>query len=127
MEEVKGELENNFTASGSSEEWDSDEEGVKDIEYQPIPQEPIENGESLDVSDNDNVEVRSKEAVMEDDDRPRLSMDQGHADVVVKAMEGFTLSSNSIPEWAKVVPEEVWKNELLAGLKPNKSLKRDSR
>lgn len=51
----------------------------------------------------------------------------GHADVVVKAMEGFTLSSNSIPEWAKVVPEEVWKNELLAGLKPNKSLKRDSR
>lgn len=77
MEEIKGELENNFTASGSSEEWDSDEEGVKDIEYQPIPQEPIENGESLDVSDNDNVEVRSKEAVMEDDDRPRLSMDQG--------------------------------------------------
>lgn len=59
MEEIKGELENNFTASGSSEEWDSDEEGVKDIEYQPIPQEPIENGESLDVSDNDNVEVNT--------------------------------------------------------------------
>ena len=43
---------------------------------------------------------------------------KGHADVVVKAMAGFSLSPSNIPEWAKVVPEEVWKNELLDGLKP---------
>ena len=42
---------------------------------------------------------------------------KGHANAVVKAMAGFSLSPKSIPEWAKVVPEEVWKNELLAGLK----------
>ena len=41
--------------------------------------------------------------------------------MVVQAMAGFNLSPNNIPEWAKVVPEEVWKNELLAGLKPKKS------
>ena len=41
--------------------------------------------------------------------------------MVVEAMAGFSLSPSSIPEWAKVVPEEVWKNELLAGLKPKKS------
>lgn len=46
-----------------------------------------------------------------------------HADEVVKAMVGFTLSPSSIPEWAKVVPEDVWKKELLDGLKP----KSDSR
>ena len=46
---------------------------------------------------------------------------KGHANVVVQAMAGFNLSPNNIPEWAKVIPEEVWKNELLAGLKPKKS------
>lgn len=52
---------------------------------------------------------------------------KGHANVVVKAMEGFSLSPSSIPEWAKVVPEDIWKNELLAGLKPKNSSKSNSR
>ena len=59
MDESKGEIsQDNFTTSSSSSEaWDSDEEGGKDIEYQPLPQDPIENGESSDISGSDD-EVR---------------------------------------------------------------------
>ena len=58
MDEIKGEVcHNNFTTSSScstsSEEWESDEEGAKDIEYQSLPQDPIENGESSDISDDE--------------------------------------------------------------------------
>ena len=58
MDEIKGEVcHNNFTTSSScstsSEEWESDEEGGKDIEYQSLPQDPIENGESSDISDDE--------------------------------------------------------------------------
>lgn len=58
MDESKGEIsQNNFTTSSSSEEWDSDEEGGRDIGYQPLPQDPIENGENSDISGSDD-EVR---------------------------------------------------------------------
>ena len=51
------------STSSSSDDWESDEEDGKDIKYQPLPQDPIENGESLDVnncSDDDRDEVFSQ-------------------------------------------------------------------
>lgn len=62
MDEIKSALElsqnNNLIASSgssvSSDEWESDEETIG---YQPLPQDPIENGEHSDSSCNDNDEV----------------------------------------------------------------------
>lgn len=57
MDEIKGESEfaqrNDLIASNSSDEWESDEENDKEIKYQPLPQDAIENGESSDVDLND--------------------------------------------------------------------------
>jgi len=35
------------------------------------------------------------------------------AEVIKQAMAGFSLPTNNIPEWARVVPEENWKSKLL--------------
>ena len=35
---------------------------------------------------------------------------------IKKAMSGFSLPTSAVPEWAKHVPEEVWKSELMDGL-----------
>ena len=39
------------------------------------------------------------------------------ADAVKQAMAGFTLPLSSVPSWANEVPESVWKQELLQGLR----------
>ena len=39
---------------------------------------------------------------------------------IKQAMSGFSLPSSSIPQWAKQVPEDVWKNELIKGLQERK-------
>jgi len=31
-------------------------------------------------------------------------------------MAGFSLPTSAVPQWAKVVPEDVWKAELIGGL-----------
>ena len=36
---------------------------------------------------------------------------------VKHAMAGFSLPASSVPQWAKVVPEDVWKAELIGGLR----------
>ena len=36
-----------------------------------------------------------------------------HAEVIKQAMSGFSLPTNNIPEWARVVPEENWKSKLM--------------
>ena len=38
------------SSSSSSDGWDSDEEDGKNVKYQPLPQDPVENGESSDVN-----------------------------------------------------------------------------
>ena len=35
---------------------------------------------------------------------------------IKKAMSGFSLPNSAVPEWAKHVPEDVWKSELIDGL-----------
>lgn len=37
-------------------------------------------------------------------------------ETIKKVMEGFSLPVSAMPEWAKHVPEDVWKTELLDGL-----------
>ena len=41
------------------------------------------------------------------------------ASAIMKAMSGFNLPATVTPDWAKVIPEDVWKAELLAGLRNN--------
>ena len=41
-------------------------------------------------------------------------------EAIKEVMSGFSLPTSAIPEWAKQVPEEVWKTELLDGLKKKK-------
>ena len=37
-------------------------------------------------------------------------------DAIKKAMTGFSLPTSATPSWAQVVPESVWKAELIGGL-----------
>ena len=38
------------------------------------------------------------------------------ADLIKNAMAGFSLPSSVTPDWAKLMPEEVWKKQLQTGL-----------
>lgn len=38
-------------------------------------------------------------------------------DEIKQAMSGFSLPPSAIPEWAKHVPENVWKSELIKGIR----------
>lgn len=38
-------------------------------------------------------------------------------------MCGFSLPTSAMPEWAKQVPEDVWKTELIDGLREKKKRK----
>lgn len=75
MDELKDEncltqnTELTISSSSGSDEWDSDEEERKVIEYQPLAQDPVENGDSFDVnncSDDDGDEVKSKNITQQD-------------------------------------------------------------
>ena len=35
---------------------------------------------------------------------------------IKKAMSGFSLPTSAVPEWAKHIPEDIWKSELIDGL-----------
>lgn len=48
---------------------------------------------------------------------PVAKMEGEEASAIMKAMSGFSLPVTATPDWAKVVPEDVWKAELLAGLR----------
>ena len=41
-------------------------------------------------------------------------------DAVRQAMTGFSLPVSSTPDWALSVPEDIWKKELLDGLRKRK-------
>eukprot|EP00731_Ephydatia_muelleri_P028011 Em0019g884a len=50
---------------------------------------------------------------------PVTKMEGEEASAIMKAMSGFNLPATVTPDWAKVIPEDVWKAELLAGLRNN--------
>ena len=37
-------------------------------------------------------------------------------EAIKQAMAGFSLPTSAVPQWAKMVPEDVWKAELIGGL-----------
>lgn len=38
-------------------------------------------------------------------------------ETIKKMMSGFSLPEAAVPEWAKHVPEDVWKSQLMDGLR----------
>ena len=89
MDKIKGELElssNNFTVSSSSVEWESNEETGRDIKYQPLSQDPIENGSLNIIGEDDNTDV----------------------DEQVKSKEVATLREHEIPARAIASVDEVF-------------------
>lgn len=44
-------------------------------------------------------------------------------DVIKSAMASFALPDNYVPEWAKVIPEEEWKSQLLTKIRDRKAAK----
>ncbi len=51
-----------------------------------------------------------------------ISFIAAQVDAIRQAMAGFSLPPSSVPGWAKLVPEEVWKSKLIGGLQqPNPS------
>ena len=45
-----------------------------------------------------------------------LLSDPGQVSTILSLMSSFQLPASAVPEWAKVVPEDVWKKELVGGL-----------
>jgi len=45
-----------------------------------------------------------------------LSSPAAQVEAIKQAMAGFSLPTSAVPQWAKVVPEDVWKAELIGGL-----------
>ena len=43
-------------------------------------------------------------------------LSSGQVEAIKQAMAGFSLPLGSQPQWAQVVPENVWKAELIGGL-----------
>jgi hypothetical protein len=44
-------------------------------------------------------------------------MEASHIAVIQQVMSGFSLSPTAIPSWAQNLPEDVWKKELLDGIR----------
>jgi len=49
-----------------------------------------------------------------------IVVDEGKAKEIASLMSGFELPATAVPEWAKSVPEEVWKKNLLSALDAKK-------
>ncbi len=49
-----------------------------------------------------------------------IVVDEGRAKAIASLMSGFQLPATAVPEWAKSVPEEVWKKNLLSSLDAKK-------
>lgn len=45
----------------------------------------------------------------------------GQVDTIKAAMTGFELPSKNIPDWAREITEDQWKDRLLSSLKSKKS------
>lgn len=50
-----------------------------------------------------------------------IEMDDGQVDTIKAAMTGFELPSKNIPDWAREITEDQWKDRLLSSLKTKKS------
>lgn len=133
---------NHVVVQPSSSDTDEDtEEGINDGGYQLLPQEPtfLDQDATVDIegvshSTSDNVlqstitpchPPESEEGWASDDwsipscqqDNPLQSMDEDHIEKIKAAMSGFTLPPTAQPTWASRVPEDVWKQHLVAGAK----------
>lgn len=121
-------------ASGS----DSDEEGEVSphvLGYMPLPsQDPDIDSEVAGEECSTpplQESIQSEEEIPSRGERPAIPEASGigmtvvdlkkdEVEAIKEVMSGFSLPTSVIPEWAKQVPEEVWKTELLDGLKKKK-------
>ena len=45
-----------------------------------------------------------------------IQLDTTKSTAIAAIMSNIKLNENAIPDWAKVIPEEIWKNNLLENL-----------
>ena len=50
-----------------------------------------------------------------------IPLDASKSQTISHLMSGFQLPESAMPDWAKSVPEEVWKKNLLASLNAKKT------
>ncbi len=64
-------------------------------------------------------EVRTYQTTvhMNNPDKCYQSLLVDQADQIKAAMSGFSLPSSAIPEWAKHIPENIWKSKLIDGIR----------
>ncbi|XP_065184341.1 uncharacterized protein LOC135815043 [Sycon ciliatum] len=93
------------SSSGYDEGEDDDEDDFAPSGYEPLAQSSDEDGD-----DADNTEGAAAAAAAV----PPMETDQ--ADKIKSLMSGFSLPDTAVPEWAKNVPEDVWKGKLVEGI-----------
>jgi hypothetical protein len=121
MEEKKDEEDAGF----SSEEGDEVEYNCVDG-YMPLcldeERDEMTLGRPASRSDHDTSEntggVDEPEAIANGSSESQASseMSEAQVDLIKSAMAGFSLPSSVTPDWAKLIPEEVWKKQLQTGL-----------
>eukprot|EP00118_Oscarella_pearsei_P000836 m.5927 g.5927 ORF g.5927 m.5927 type:complete len:133 (+) comp14480_c0_seq2:39-437(+) len=90
--------------------------------YIPLGQDASESGteeENSDESDEEETYVEEEKKVRPLEARKEevsCSMSNAEANLIKSAMTGFVLPKSVTPEWAKVIPEDIWTCQLKEGL-----------
>lgn len=131
--ELPGESENNLSTNGThitnyaqntSEDSDVEDDNIYEG-YEPLPMgETIDFDNSLSNDENQpedsnlpniissDIEI-AQQVWNEPSPRQEIELDTSKTAQIMSAMATITLPTTAIPDWAQVVPEEKWKQDLL--------------
>lgn len=127
--------ENSTDDIDNDEDEDDDDEDDDDSEPEIDPdlhfewlassrasQKPNERNSSNDAMNNHTyvfeTDVFERKTQLECEE---IELDEGKAKTINNLMSNFTLPDCAIPEWAKVIPENVWKKNLIDSLNAKKT------
>ncbi|XP_064403238.1 male-enhanced antigen 1-like isoform X2 [Halichondria panicea] len=131
----KCEAKDGSVSSSTESEEDDQESSSYALGYMPLSQDPdldendddscVETVTCLDITespikaDSDTIIGPSRHAKPAEDHThsPISLLEDNQVDQIKAAMSGFSLPSSAIPDWAKHVPENVWKSKLIDGIR----------
>lgn len=114
--------------SDNEEAADDDSSDESDVEMQEIPVEHVgeeEEAPAVPASTVPSITTCDQEIQREIWAVPRpantnIDLDTSKTETIMHIMSGFALSSSIIPPWAKEIPEQEWKEDLLQRIRQRK-------
>lgn len=112
--------------SDNEEAADDDSSDESDVDMQEIPVEhgadeepavPASNVPSITTCDQ---EIQREIWAVPRPPNANIDLDTSKTETIMHIMSGFALSSSIIPPWAKEIPEQEWKEDLLQRIRQRK-------